>query len=105
MVFAFLIATCSFLFSLRNAASPSLLETASKFFFVSFAMSFFGPFASVGASPSEAEVSQDTGDASDDDSSEVDVVELVLFDSQLLVELSTSGFSSSNIFCCAWDRL
>ena len=63
---------------------------------------FSGSFASVGASPSEAEV--DTGEVSDDDSSEAEVVELVLFDSQLW-EPSASGFSSSKIFCCSWDRL
>jgi hypothetical protein len=54
----------------------------------------------VGVSPSEAEV---VG-ASDDDSSDAEVVELELFDSQL-AEPSASGFSSSKIFCCSLDRL
>jgi hypothetical protein len=78
------------------------VDTAFSNFFEFFVFVFFGTSAGVAASPSEAEV--EIEDASDDDSSEAEVVELVLFDSQLR-EPSVSGFSSSKIFCCSWDRL
>ena len=62
----------------------------------------FGAFAVVGASPSEADV--DAAEVSDGENSEAEVVELVLFDSQLW-EASPSGFSSSKVFCCSCHRL
>ena len=88
---------------MRRVASLSLSPDSVFWIFVeALALVFFGSFASVGASPSEAEV--DVREASDDDSSEAEVVELVLFDSQLW-EASASGFSSSKVFCCSCHRL
>jgi hypothetical protein len=67
---------------------------------VSFACAFFDVFVGVGASPSEADIA----DVSDDESSEAEVVILVLLNSQLW-KWSASGFSSSKIFCSALDKL